>query len=196
MSAQSRINFLLLVVGLLISGTITWTGTGSVEGSIVCVHHGRHEHGSLSGDSSLPDEGPGYYHYYGKDPVPDTDDWACSDWLIAKIQLIGRRWNRSPRIGIGDLSLPGGGYFKGHGSHQNGLDVDVRYFGSHEGPLDLTTESGRRLYDRQATQELIDIFCATDPIVIYVDQKARLDGSCVQSRSRHHNHFHVRYAAP
>ena len=161
-----------------------------------CIHHGTYSNGSLTGDSSLPNQGVGYYHDPGEDR-PDTDDWACSHWLIARIQMVGQQWNRSPRVGILDLSLMGGGRFPPHKSHQNGLDVDVRYVGNggYEGPIAFGSPS-ERMYDMDGTQRLVDIFCKTGAVRIYVDSRARLSGSCIRHESGHHNHFHVRYPAP
>ena len=158
-----------------------------------CIHHGNHTSGRLSGDSSLPDQGRGYYHFLGTNGR-DMDDWACSHWLIARIATVGQQWNRNPRIGIGDLSLRGGGPFTPHKSHQNGLDVDVRYVGVNEGPINFNVSRIR--YDQNRTQELIDIFCETGALAIYVDQRANLSSPCIIEQSGHHHHFHVRYPAP
>ncbi len=57
----------------------------------------------------------------------------------------GDEWyqlHASPRINVLDISRQGGGPFLPHGSHQNGLDVDIRYVRNdgQDGPLDLGTE--------------------------------------------------------
>ena len=194
-----------LTAGLLALVTTGWSGlyvvdaqqtpssSISIPSEQSCVHYGSHTSGRLSGDSSLPDQGHGYYHFLGTDDR-DMDDWACSHWLIATIEAVGQQWDRNPRIGIGDLSLRGGGLFAPHKSHQNGLDVDVRYVGVNEGPINLNVPRIR--YDQNRTQELIDIFCETGAVAIYVDQRANLLGPCVIEQSGHHHHFHVRYPAP
>src|SRR4051794_32234168 len=50
--------------------------------------------------------------------------------IIRALQVIGAAWQRArptgPRIGIGDISLRGGGPMPPHVSHQRGLDVDIR----------------------------------------------------------------------
>lgn len=170
-----------------------------------CIHHGRPTNGRLVNDSNLSDSGVGYYHFANTDP-PNSDDWACPGWLISKVEVAGMLWGRHPRIGILDLSRMGGGYFGPHKSHQNGLDVDVRYVGTmqggaYEGPIDFNNSHTSLFYDRYRTQELVNIFCKTGASVIVVDPAAELTGSnaCfVQSDwdGTHSNHFHVRYPDP
>ena len=168
-----------------------------------CIHHGRPADGRLTGDASLDDYGHGYYHIRNNDP-PDSDDWACPGWLASKIRRVGELWNRDPRIGVLDLSREGGGSFPPHRTHQNGLDVDIRYVGwtaegSYEGPIDLNGWTSK-YYDRNRTQSLIDTFCETGATLILVSD-AQLTGSnscSVQfdSTEAHTNHFHVRYPDP
>ena len=74
------------------------------------------------------------------------------------------RTRTRPRVGVGDLSLPEGGYFGpevgggiGHATHQNGLDVDVYY------PRLDRRERPPRTVDRSTSrcaQELVDLFVA------------------------------------
>jgi murein endopeptidase len=123
----------------------------------MCIHHGTPTNGSLSGDSNLPDNGTGYYHFLGSDPQ-NTDDWACSNWAITKVTAVGLWWNQTPRIGIGDLSRQGGGSFLPHTSHQNGLDVDARYFrmDGQEAPLNLATQPGQ--HNVAKSQQVVNRF--------------------------------------
>ena len=164
----------------------------------VCIHHGKPTNGSLTGDVSLPDSGMGYYHELGTDPR-DTDDWACHDWLILKILSVASDLNSisNLRIGILDLSKKGGGLFKPHRAHQNGLDVDVRYAGGddYEGPIDFD-KSSSRYYDKTNTQQVIDKFCETGNEKIFVDRRSELSGKCILYHRGHSNHFHVQYPNP
>lgn len=168
-----------------------------------CLHHGRPAHGHLTGDISIADNGHGYHHIPNNDP-PDSDDWACPDWLISKIQQVGKLWDRKPRVAVLDLSRQGGGPFKPHRSHQNGRDVDIRYVGwaeegPYEGPIDLSGWTGK-YYDRNRTQSLVDIFCTTGAslILVYDGRLTGSDSCRVQfdGTGAHRNHFHVRYPDP
>lgn len=90
-----------------------------------------------------------------------------------------------------------GGPFPPHSSHQNGLDVDVRYVRSNgsEGPVDFDG-SIASLYDNADTQTLIDKFCNTGAIAIFVDDRANIIGQCTVTAPGHSSHFHVRYPLP
>src|SRR5260221_4783014 len=70
--------------------------------------------GSLTGGINLRDNGAGYTHILGTDPV-DTDDWGTLE-LCRCIQLAGREWGvfHPVRIQVGDMSLQRGGYFNPH----------------------------------------------------------------------------------
>jgi hypothetical protein len=152
--------------------------------------------GSLSGDGNLPDNGTGYYHFLGSDS-PDTDDWACSNYSIQKVQGLGLWWNQSPRIGIGDLSRAGGGGFSPHAAHQNGLDVDVRYVRNDGQEAPLNFDANPTQYNQSATQSLVSQFCVLGGASsIFVDSRANLSASCVVNVSGHNDHFHVRFPDP
>jgi murein endopeptidase len=122
---------------------------------------GQPNSGSLEGGINLPDEGEGYYHYIGRDPV-DRDDWGTLA-LINMIEGGGRWWqdlgHYSPRIGIGDMSLKEGGPFTNyydpteldHESHQNGLDVDVRYVRKDNLESPLNIKDNAENYDTSRT---------------------------------------------
>ena len=51
-------------------------------------------------------------------------------------------------------------------------------------------------YDRAGTQTLIDKFCNTGAILIYVDSDANITGPCAQTWPGNNDHFHVRYPLP
>lgn len=170
-----------------------------IDDSQSCTHNGTPTSGSLSNGSSLVDSGVGYYHFLGSDPV-NTDDWGCLGWSLSKVMTAGAWWSSqysSPRMGVGDISLATGGYFAPHSSHQNGLDVDMRYVRNNgtEGPIDFDGSTSS-LYDEDMTQELVTQYCAQGATNIFVDSRAGLTGSCVQNASGHHNHFHVRFSDP
>ena len=101
---------------------------------------GEPESGGLVRGVRLPAQGR---HFFTWDPVlrrqPDRDwrRWGTDELVrttLAVVREFARAHPRAPRVGVGDLSLPQGGYFGpevgggiGHATHQNGLDVDVYY---------------------------------------------------------------------
>ncbi|MCP9484315.1 MAG: penicillin-insensitive murein endopeptidase [Gaiellaceae bacterium MAG52_C11] len=104
---------------------------------------------------------------------------------------------RAPRIGIGDLSRPGGGDFgvryglPGHASHQNGLDADLYY-----PRLDRWERPPRAVaqIDRTLAQDLVDRFVRAGARYVFVGPSTGLTGppAVVQPLAHHDNHLHVR----
>jgi murein endopeptidase len=98
----------------------------------------------------------------------------------------------APRVGIGDLSKPRGGWFgPRHASHQNGLDVDVYY------PLLDRRERpplSVRQIDLRLSQALVDLFVRAGAKLIFVGPNTGLRGpaAVVQVLAGHDNHLHVR----
>jgi murein endopeptidase len=101
----------------------------------------------------------------------------------------------APRVGIGDLSRPGGGPFgPKHASHQNGLDVDVYY-----PRLDRRERPPRRVaqIDRRLAQDLVNRFVRAGAEVVYVGPATGFTGprGVVQVLWNHDNHLHARFGA-
>ena len=148
--------------------------------------------------AQLPDSGPGYYTYYATDrrgrldSPPGYHRYARPE-VIRAIQWVGTEWQRThprgPRIGVGDLSLLGGGPTPRHGAHQRCLEVDLR-------PLRL---DGRELsatftdpqYSRALTEQLV-MLIRRNPIarvrVILFNDPAMAG---VKAYPNHNNHLHV-----
>ena len=162
------------------------------------------ESGSLVRGVQLPAGGNSYFTW---DPVlkrrPDRDwrRWGTDDLLRTTLRVL-RAFHRdhpgAPRVGVGDLSLPDGGYFGpevgggiGHATHQNGLDVDVYYprLDRRERPPDSPDE-----IDRALAQDLLDRFVAAGAEVIYVGPNTGLTGppGIVEELVNHDNHLHFR----
>jgi hypothetical protein len=140
-------------------------------------------------NTPLPPSGEGYYPYVrtGRQfGIPQT---------IQAIQLIGRAWNtvhpRGPRLGIGDISLEGGGPMPPHRAHQRGVDVDIRPVRNDglEGTVTIDMEN----YSRPLTRELVimarfnnilpvDFILFNDPGVVGV-----------KPYPDHDNHLHIRF---
>ncbi len=101
------------------------------------------------------------------------------------------------RVGIGDLSRPGGGDFGarygglGHASHQNGLDVDL-YYPRRDG-RELAARRVAQV-DRALAQDLVDRFAAAGARRIFVGLTVGLrgPGPVVQRLPHHDDHLHVR----
>jgi murein endopeptidase len=105
----------------------------------------------------------------------------------------------APRIGIGDIARPGGGFFGkdvggglGHASHQNGIDLDVLY-----PRLDGVEEPADRIaqIDEFYSQDLVDRFVAAGAQYIFVGPKIGLTGpkKIVQGLVFHDDEMHVRF---
>jgi penicillin-insensitive murein DD-endopeptidase len=162
--------------------------------------------GSLDKGVNLADRGSGYIHLRGGDPV-DSDDWGSLE-LVACIETVGREWEATGRrIGVNDLSRRPGGKFRPHRSHQNGLDVDLRYVrkDGQDAPLDLRRNPEE--YDPLATQELLRLFldhCNVSVIFSdigrlgFTDQELDPDrhGQILTFAIGHSNHFHLRLNPP
>ncbi len=166
------------------------------------VSLGRPDRGSLLRGVRFPAEGTTFFTW---DPIlersPDQP-WRRygSDRLVRMVLRVLREYAaahpNAPRVGIGDLSLPHGGYFgPKHASHQNGLDVDVYY-----PRLDRRERPPRTAdqIDRPLAQDLLDRFLHAGAIKIFVGPHTHLTGPrrIVQVLGFHDNHMHVRISAP
>lgn len=159
--------------------------------------------GRLAGGVQLPAQGRRFFTW---DPLlkvqPDRPGrrWANARLVRLLLRLIRAYANdhpEAPRLGIGDLSRPGGGDFgprfgwPGHVSHQNGLDADVYYprLDRRERPPDRPEQVDRRL-----AQDLVDRFVRAGAVRVFVGPRSGLRGPprVVQVLVRHDNHLHVR----
>jgi GH24 family phage-related lysozyme (muramidase)/peptidoglycan hydrolase-like protein with peptidoglycan-binding domain len=138
-------------------------------------------------DTQLTD-GPGIFGYY-----PASKRWGTAS-TVAALREVGRIWRlrrQMPRVGVGDISLRGGGDIEGHASHETGRDVDMRPIRNDgtEGPLTW----GQANYSRALTQELIDIIYANGVVKVNVIgfNDPGVQG-CV-NWVNHDNHLHVRF---
>jgi hypothetical protein len=164
---------------------------------------GTPENGSLIRGVRLPAEGNAYFTW---DPVlkrrPDRDwrRWGTDDMVHMVLEVV-RDYRRAhpgaPRVGVGDLSLPRGGYFGpevsggvGHATHQNGLNVDVYY-----PRLDRAERPPRRVeqIDLPLAQDLVDRFVRAGAVQIFVGPNTPLTGAAgvVAPLVNHDNHLHV-----
>jgi Penicillin-insensitive murein endopeptidase len=163
---------------------------------------GRPDHGTLVRGVRLPAEGPTFFTW---DPIllrsPDRPWRRYGNDRLVRIVLrvlaaYARAHPDAPRVGIGDLSRPHGGWFgPKHASHQNGLDVDVYYPRLDRRERAPTSPAQ---IDRRLAQDLLDRFVRAGAMKIFVGPNTHLAGPprIVHVLALHDNHMHVRIAAP
>jgi penicillin-insensitive murein endopeptidase len=154
--------------------------------------------GRLTRGVQLPAGGPSFFTW---DPLlhrrPDRGPrrWGTDD-LVRLVLHVASTYAAehpgAPRLGIGDLSRPRGGWFgPRHVSHQNGLDVDVYY-----PRLDRRERAPRSVaqIDLPLAQSLVDLFVEAGVERIFVGPNTGLRGppGIVQALEGHDNHLHVR----
>jgi murein endopeptidase len=125
--------------------------------------------------------------------------------LLRTLQAVLAGYHRAHpqalQVLIGDLSRPHGGIFDnrfgglGHGSHQNGLDVDV-YYPRRDGRLRAAHRPDQ--VERALAQELLDRFVAAGAQFVFVGTRVGLRGPrrVVQVIPHHNDHMHVRIRPP
>jgi murein endopeptidase len=168
---------------------------------------GSPEAGGLDRGVRLPAAGRGYFTWdpvLKRQPNRDWRRWGTDDLVRATLRVVRRfraRHPDAPRLGIGDLSLREGGYFGpevsggiGHGTHQNGLDVDVYYprIDRRERPPTNPDQVNVGL-----SQDLLDLFLDAGAVLVYSGPSLPLEGppGVVQPLVNHDNHLHVRIGA-
>ncbi|MBA2592301.1 MAG: penicillin-insensitive murein endopeptidase [Gammaproteobacteria bacterium] len=140
----------------------------------------------------LPRSGAGFYSY-----KPTSQQYGLPESIHA-LQAIAsvrqKAYPQGPRIGIGDISVHGGGPMRGHKSHQKGVDVDIRLM-RNDG-REKPTEYQSPQYSRALTQELINLIRANGILgvryIFFNDPRA----TGVKPWPNHDNHLHVRFVAP
>jgi peptidoglycan hydrolase-like protein with peptidoglycan-binding domain len=139
----------------------------------------------------LPTSGPGFYSYYS-DAYNRGHQYGQPETIRA-IQAIGAAWRRrypqGPKIGVGHISLRGGGDTPHHAGHENGLEVDFRPVRNDGRDASVTIADSA--YSRALTQELVNIILANG--VLKVDRILFNDSGVtpVRPASGHDNHLHV-----
>jgi murein endopeptidase len=158
--------------------------------------------GRLVRGVQLPPGGPACFTW---DPLlhkrPDRAwrRWGTDElvrFVLRVVATYAARHTHAPRVGIGDLSKPHGGWFgPRHASHQNGLDIDVYY-----PRLDRRERPPLRVrqIDFRLSQALVDLFVRAGAERIFVGPSTGLRGpvAVVQVLGGHDNHLHVRIGFP
>lgn len=110
--------------------------------------------------------------------------------LVYAIERVGRRWAqlRRDRIGVGDLSLAGGGPFPPHAGHRQGREVDIAPVRSDARELPVSIFDAA--YSRTWTARLVDLFRAEVALDVVLFNDARVPG--VVRWPGHDDHLHLR----
>ena len=131
---------LALALALATASAIGCARHGIVDDATT-ISYGWSYDGILENGLLLPPEGDGYH-------VPTRwqrrGNQYGTDELVTMIVRVARRLHDKtggPRLGVADLSPPGGGPSPWHRSHQTGRDVDLLFFG--------TDRKGRPLKSRK-----------------------------------------------
>ena len=134
--------------------------------------------------------GFGYYSY-GKGSWNERQ-WGTTATVGALIDIAKQfQWNNpASSIGIGDISFQFGGKMDPHGTHKEGLHVDLRPCRKDNKMVPVTYTDTE--YDQTATKLLIELFLShknvknvlfNDPIIHALSRVSPWEG--------HHDHFHV-----
>jgi len=131
-------------------------------------------------------EDAGYY-VYGT-PEQGKGQYAHPA-MMTLLFFIEREWQVTDcrKFGVGNISLAGGGKFKPHATHKDGLQVDIRPLrkdGAHV-PI-CYYQAG---YDKKATARLIGFFQAHPAVIKVYFNDLSIAG--VLPLVDHDNHFHV-----
>ncbi|WP_182915744.1 penicillin-insensitive murein endopeptidase [Massilia cavernae] len=110
--------------------------------------------------------------------------------MMTAILRVAMEWQTRDkrRIGIGDISLAGGGKPPDHDSHMSGLDVDVRPL--RKDGLEQQVFWWDREYDKEGTEKLIELFRTFAPVVLVLFNGP--DIPFVKRAKNHDHHFHVK----
>jgi hypothetical protein len=212
------------LVAVALAGSAAWAGSGGEpvppqpiphcgglaarEGAVIRWRRsralGEPFDGRLVRGVQLPPEGSAWFTW---DPIlhryPNrgwrrwgTDYLLCQ--LLRVVHAYGKVHPFAARVGIADLSRPGGGDFGerfgglGHASHQNGLDADLYY-----PRLDNAEWRPNRpdQIDRRLAQDLVNRFVRAGAQYIFVGPNTGLTGPprVVQELAHHDDHLHVRF---
>lgn len=132
----------------------------------------------------------GYYTYGKMDNKPDKGGYQYPHPVMMQAILrVSLEWQAvdKRRIGIGNISRADGFDDDDHGSHLNGLQVDVRPL--RKDGLEMPATWTDRQYDKEATARLIELFRTFSPVksVLFNDTSIPF----VKWAKGHDDHFHV-----
>lgn len=128
------------------------------------------------------------YYVYGT-PSDGAGQYAHPA-LLSVLLFVEREWQfvDNRKFGIGNISLAGGPKFPKHGTHKNGLQVDVRAIRT-DGKRKGVDRSEEKEYDQAATAKLIALFFSHPSVVTILFNDPKIPG--VRPWVDHDDHFHV-----
>lgn len=136
-------------------------------------------------------EDAGYYVYGKFKGVPSrgASQYAHPS-LITAILRVEREWSLldQRKFGVGDISLAGGPNHPEHGTHEEGIEVDVRPVRK-DGQHIPVVWNDEKNYDLDATSRLIGLFHAYANVKIVYFNDPRIP--FVKNWPSHDNHFHA-----
>ncbi|QYG00629.1 MULTISPECIES: penicillin-insensitive murein endopeptidase [Massilia] len=131
-------------------------------------------------------EGGGYYTY-------GTPDRGRSQYahprMLTVLHWVAVKWSEldTRKFGIGNISLADGVDHPHHGSHESGLEVDIRPVRKDGKHLPCTMRDPQ--YDRDGTAKLIALFNQHPMVALILFNDRSIQR--VRSAVGHDNHFHV-----
>lgn len=132
----------------------------------------------------LPQNGKGYYTYselkkqYGTPKCLKALQSICAQFSTKFADI---------KVGIGDISLQGGGELLPHRSHKQGLNVDVRPLRKDKKNLPVTITEPN--YSRPFTKVLVECVLADGNVKAILFNDTQIKG--VRSWPGHDNHLHI-----
>lgn len=167
------------------SGTSTPIDLGSASRNWKIPNDGRQKSGA--GFVQLKASGPGFYAYYRAEAR-----WG-KPRMVYGLERCGMHWatNRRPRMGVGDISLKGGGKISGHASHQKGVDADLRAM--RDDGQEGRAVVGEAHYNSDMTKELLQLIRKVLPVTnLFFNDPKTIRAGLSTHWPNHYNHFHVR----
>lgn len=184
---------------------------------------GYYNQGSLIDGECLPESGEGFIQLY-RDVNHIWGTTEMIDMLEQTAADMARRYPNRDRLQIEDIAGPNGGDIDPHGSHENGLDVDIGYFkangqefvprGDEYAPEMVQNGTVSSNFDVERNWELVKslhrhgavqmIFMdqhLKDAVVAYARSKGEYSSHIKEINSLHHvnnhmDHMHVRLNCP
>jgi murein endopeptidase len=163
---------------------------------------GKPWHGRLACGVQLPAESQTFVSWdfpLARSPSRGWRRWGTQKLVDTAQQIAldyAARFPGSPRLVIGDLSRPKGGSFGskyggiGHGSHQNGLDVDI-YYPRRDG-LETSPEKPKLIARARAQWLVKRAARGADRVFIGPNTGLKRSTKRVQYLAHHDNHLHLR----
>ncbi len=112
---------------ILTLATVLLTFNSFAQTPVVSEPIGSYNKGSLLNASDLPPEGPGYMRLFTK----RNRGWGTEEIVSMIVETaadINQLYPDKDRLQAGDIGAEKGGQISRHGSHQNGLDIDITYY--------------------------------------------------------------------